>query len=358
VYRCRIVTESTAAKSKGSKSPGRRLVLILGWSLFGAALVAFAFILYSHTCTKAGTNVICDALAVNPPWTLLTSLGSAPALMLLWYWRTVHKDTDIDQKKEELEARKQDIQQRDAELAITKVQIQIARDAAERQHALALREERSKRFVEAVRLLADRKIEARLGGVYSLESLATDAEEERKRTVETLCAFLRTHGRAWESKFNVPPSGWTQPEDIQAALAVVCRMPNIGPLDLRRAHLSNIGVDGVTSNLEGVCLDDASLSGVDFAKVKLRGAQFRNADLRDALFAQSDLRNADLSKAIVGDCLFLNADMRGARLWGVDLSEANLDDARLEGAMYDDDTKLPGEFSADERGMVKIGEFE
>src|SRR5664279_3093405 len=118
-----------------------RLRAILASVLLGAGLVLVLSLVYRLACPwPRAEGSVCSAIAKNPPWTLLTSIGSAPALILLWLWRTVHKDEDLAKRERE-------IRQRDAELEVTRQQAEDARKATEAQHALALREERSKRFL-------------------------------------------------------------------------------------------------------------------------------------------------------------------------------------------------------------------
>jgi hypothetical protein len=38
-----------------------------------------------------------------PPWLLLSGLATAPSVLLTWYWRTISKNADLDQKNCELQ---------------------------------------------------------------------------------------------------------------------------------------------------------------------------------------------------------------------------------------------------------------
>jgi uncharacterized protein YjbI with pentapeptide repeats len=252
----------------------------------------------------SGTTVVglCKALVDSPPWAFLTGIAAAPAILLTWYWSTTQKNEDI---------------------------------------ALGRRQERSMRFVEAVKLLAEGdKLDARSGAVYSLESLARDSKEERARVVEALCTFVRQHG------VDVVDDGTAvtkQPADVQTAFAVVCRLADVKgrTLDLRGSRLR--GIEWTDPNVR--------VQRIDLTKADLRDAVFRDAKFEDALLGGANLENADLQgarlQAYLGDATLTNARLSGsdlssailtsarltgARLIGTNLTGANLASARLEGA--------------------------
>ena len=49
----------------------------------------------------------------------------------------------------------------------------------------------TERFSKAVEMLADEKLEVRLGGIYSLERIAKDSKEDHPVILEVLTAFIR-----------------------------------------------------------------------------------------------------------------------------------------------------------------------
>jgi hypothetical protein len=282
----------------------RRSWAIGGSIVLGIILVGLACLLHRSVCHswQVDSGGFCGAVARTPPWTLLTSIASAPALTLLWLWRTLHKDQEIAQKQRELE--------------------------------LSQQEKRASHFAEAVRLLAAERMESRLGAIYSLESLALVAEEQRSCVVETLCAFLRVHGTRAPDLRMEWLGDWKQPEDVQAAFTVVGRLPRKQPLDLRRAQLPCI--EGVTANLEKALLLDANLAG----------ACLYDANLTGALLSRSNLIRAYLSSAKLDGATLDNADVRGA-----DLHNASLGGTLLQECKYSVGTHLPPHLIPETSGM-------
>ncbi len=263
----------------------------------GGLLVVLLSLAYRLQCPwprSAGT--VCKAIVDSPPWTLLTSLAAAPALVLTWWWRTVHKDKDIGQKQIELD--------------------------------LAKREERSRRFVESVRLLADKEKEARLGAIYSLESLASDSLEERQRVVETLCAFLREHGQSDRDRKDIDCE-FLQPVDVQAAFTVIIRIPNVRGLDLRRAKLTHIeGMNGSfhhaalqLADLRNAMLFGADLQGARLCWVDMRGAFLSNANLNDADLSEANFASVNLDAAKLVKANLYKADLTGVHAGGLICAE-------------------------------------
>jgi uncharacterized protein YjbI with pentapeptide repeats len=304
----------------------RRVPYIVATVAAGIALASFlGWLLYGDLPRDIPTSLqnLRAAASGDPPWVLLSSLVAAPSLLLTWWWRTVHKDEDI---------------------------------------ALAKRAERGTRFSDAVRLLGDDKLEARLGGIYTLEALGADVPEDVQRIHETLCAFVRTRGRG----LSKPEPGQRpplQPEDVQAAFAVLgqgmrrghMRLPESLHADLSGSILTHIDGDGADlfgADLSGADLSNASFFSTVFNRATLFQANLSNAYLGDAVFAgakltqtnltgahlsNADFTGADLTDANLRDAYLFGADftrtkLKGAQFLGADLTKANLADADLLGA--------------------------
>ena len=92
-------------------------------------------------------------------------------------------------------------------------------------------------------------------------------------------------------------------------------------------------------NLNRADLSDAHFSGAILTEVKFSSTKLRGADLRGANLTRAKLVRADLS----------DADLRG----GANLNHADLRQAILIGAKYDDTTILPENFDPEEEDMVK-----
>jgi len=93
------------------------------------------------------------------------------------------------------------------------------------------------------------------------------------------------------------------------------------------------------SCLNSVLLSDSDLSGCNFSDADLRGANLICTRLIGA-----NLRGADLG---------LDGCGHATRLHGADLSEAQLQTSRFEGAQYDENTRFPADFDPQAAGMVK-----
>ncbi|GAB4303601.1 MAG: hypothetical protein Kow0090_19190 [Myxococcota bacterium] len=233
---------------------------------------------------------ICRATVKNPPWILLSGLASAPALILLWYWRDKHKRADIE----------------------------IAREG-----------QITERFTRAVEQLGSEKMDIRLGAIYALERISKDSEKDHWTIIETLSAFIREHSplpKGSEGEKGVKDEEFKLPTDIQAALTVIGR----------RKHRE--------IEKEPVNLDGTNLMGAN-----LRGAYLAGANLGVANLARAHLWDAHLEKAN----LFM-ADLAGAYLAGAHLENAvNADKAIWKEAIYNSFTKFPEGFVPEKYGMTK-----
>ncbi|MGK7913665.1 MAG: pentapeptide repeat-containing protein [Synechococcus sp.] len=78
------------------------------------------------------------------------------------------------------------------------------------------------------------------------------------------------------------------------------------------------------------------LAGIDLESLNLSGIHLSGIDLSEANLINIDLRDADLSMANLKD-----TDLRGADLRGADLRDANLAEAKLDGILYNSETKWP-----------------
>ncbi len=81
----------------------------------------------------------------------------------------------------------------------------------------------------------------------------------------------------------------------------------------------------------------ADLSGMDLTDIQLWGGNLAGVNFQNVNFTKANL---------------FGSDMAGADLRGADLSTADLHRTNLRGAIYNDETILPNEFSAESRGLV------
>jgi hypothetical protein len=223
--------------------------------------------------------------------------------------------------------------------------------------------------------------EIRLGGIYALERIARESEEDHWPIMEVLTAYVRQHapwrpegGRGEEAdsaveKKSVEDSSSdsdtaevsTPDPDIQAIMTVLRRRSRFfghgepEHLDLRETNLSGADLRG--ANLMGADLGGASLMGANLGGADLRGTTFRRADLRGALLGEADLGGAWFSGAYFSGAYYSEAYLGGADFSGANLSGArNLIQAQLEGTRGDKDTRLPSNLKPPAHWGVKTDE--
>lgn len=230
------------------------------------------------------------------------------------------------------------------------------------------------RYSKAVQQLGDDKLDVRLGGIYALERLAKDSQNDQSVIVEVLSAYVRDHVPPWTDPqclgefARVPHLGGPPrpPTYIEAALTVLERRDRSKdrsahtdlshiclPYNLTAFHFN--GVDLTGANLATTWVDDlagANLKQVWLGAPNFRGKIFTNANcaelaaqsaflqhvvfagsiLIDADFAEADLYEADLTWADLTRARLLNAKLIGANLTGADLTRTDMRNADLTGA--------------------------
>ena len=79
----------------------------------------------------------------------------------------------------------------------------------------------TERFTRAIDQLGSRTLDVRLGGIYALERIANDSENDRETIFAVLAAFIREHARRQSDDASgveegEPPEGKRRPrEDVQ-----------------------------------------------------------------------------------------------------------------------------------------------
>jgi Pentapeptide repeats (8 copies) len=231
-------------------------------------------------------------------------------------------------------------------------------------------------FSKAVEQLAGDKIEARLGGIYTLERLAIEAIAQVRSApwwrrlhrngtppadpvsdlywtvMETLTAFVRERARweepelsepemaaqsdLWQSGIRSDQARQQRPSpstDIAAVLAVLRRRPDAG-----RGHerLRGWRLDLRMTDLCRAYLAGAHLEGANLYRAHLEGANLYGAHLEGARLVGANLEGANLYGAHLEGAVLIDAHLEGARLVGANLEGARLDGAHLEGAVLID----------------------
>lgn len=231
-----------------------------------------------------------------------------------------------------------------------------------RTYYLTRRGQLTNRYATAIAQLASDKITERLGGIYALQHLIRDSDEDHETIVEILAAFIRervpasddvSEGVYREATLSSDPPQqrpqWAPrpPTDVRAALTVLNRRPrraelfaiNLERTDLRGAQLPGAQLEWadlhgaqlhhawlVEANLDGANLQGAQLTAY------LMGTQLRHANLQDAHMPEARLNTADLHGARLTRACMRGATLVETQLQGADLSNADFQDADLNGA--------------------------
>jgi len=233
--------------------------------------------------------------------------------------------------------------------------LQNARTAA-RRHEEETKAQRQRRITEsfskATEQLASEKIEARLGGIYTLERISRESPDDYWIVMETLTAFVREHAR-WKERDKIvsrisaslyddeESKGSLQPEpatDIAAVLTVIGRRRDE---NLDREILNCWRLDFRASDLRGAALGGAHLERAHLWEAHLEGAYLLEAHLEGAGLREAHLEGARLTEAHLEGANFGGAHLEGARLRGAHLEGADLGTA--EGLTLDQFTDAAGD---------------
>ena len=242
--------------------------------------------------------------------------------------------------------------------------------------------------------------EIRVGGIYALERIARESEEDYWPIMEILTAYVRQNAPlppevgqertqdATDEQRAIEGSGekseTTEPSapdpDIQAIMTILRRRKrhymhreperldlsetNLSGADLSGADLSGADLNGAIlnganlteANLFGAILLGADLSGAILSGAILNGAILLGADLPAAILSGADLQGAYLLGADLTEANLFGAILLGADLSGADLSAAILTQEHLEQAEGDENTRLPPHLKPPEHWSVKTEE--
>jgi hypothetical protein len=216
-------------------------------------------------------------------------------------------------------------------------------------------------YSKAVSQLASDKIEERLGGIYTLESISKESPADYWTVMETLTAFVRERVKRKEAAKDVP---WTMAAfyeskeptvagglrtDIAAVLSVITRRDgsnyqrenekgwrfNLQDSDLSRADLDGanlyraglIGANLSYANLLYADLTGANLYHANLSRARLTGANLSYAYLLHADLSRAKLTGANLTGATLSRATLSRADLGGVNLTDVNLTDVNLTDA-------------------------------
>ncbi len=169
-------------------------------------------------------------------------------------------------------------------------------------------------------------IEARVGGIYSLERIAKDSDDDYEKIMDILCAYVRV--RALERPEAIR-------EDIQGAIDV---------LGTKKKFLLFWRRDKFRVNLE-----NCDLSGYRFSELNFNtytdsssGAIFDKSVFKNVKFYKTDLSYVSLDRATLTGADFEEAIFKDTRVAGVDLCKVkNLTAEQVNKMIGDEHTKVP-----------------
>ena len=220
----------------------------------------------------------------------------------------------------------------------------------------------SEQFTQGMGLLAEvdgkdnPSKEARIGGLYSLESLAdADPESYGVPVMKAVVAYIRENAQKTAGKMpektgsadtdeqRARPLG----EDVKAAFAVLKKLyDEHADTHEKRKKIGLVRFFDDSSYADrlkwgGVRMpvrDDLDFSRADFDELDFRGVEWIDRPCCDRTNFQKanlwhvNLAGAHLEEAILQGTYALNIDMRGTNLWYAQLQGVNLRWAKLQGA--------------------------
>ncbi len=209
-------------------------------------------------------------------------------------------------------------------------------------------------------------IEVRLGGLYSLQRIMQDSEENELPVVKILYAYVRENvtrdKKGLSEKEGIDGYiSYKLPEDIQAALNIISQfnkewrkqgkeIPLHSQLDFMHTNFSNyylVDMDFSYANLWYADFSNADLFAADLSNADFFQANLSNANLEVACLSNAQLHHADLSGVSLNCAKAINTDFSGANLseaslHHVDLSTAKgLEQWNINQANGNKKTKLP-----------------
>lgn len=311
-----------------------------GWSIAKSVAVGICFLIISCLLWLGVCwwpygflydKYVCSNIWASPPWGILSGLATAPSILLLWYWRTIHRNKEI---------------------AAAQEQVKIGQE----QTRIAQESQVTDRFIAAVKLLSERDKEgedrttARLGGIYALQRIAIDSPRDKDMTQNTLSSFVRDNVERLPNEKDKQKSNYNLKTDVEAALRVlqdqglggaIFPLANFASANLSSAYLGHALLGG--SDLRSAYLVDVFARGANFA-----GVNFSNANLTGAYFVDAYVAGAKFTDATLENVNFERANLKHANL-----RYANLKGAYFGDAKYDLNTAFPEGFDPEANGMVK-----
>jgi hypothetical protein len=228
----------------------------------------------------------------------LITAGVAGAVGIFFTWRGQRQAREAQEENRESTQEQISLARQSQEQNQKATQAQLAN--AQEELRLTRQGQITERFTRAIDQLGNESLEIRLGGIYALERIARESEEDHWPIMEVLTAYVRQHALRWlpeeeredtedagvEKRPVVEPVGGVPPTfdpDIQAIMTVLRRRTRSlshgepEPLDLHKTNLFRVNL--FNANLRGAFLAGAFLAGADLRRADLGGpTSFRSRE--------------------------------------------------------------------------------
>jgi hypothetical protein len=309
------------------KPPYQKLLLGLGWAIVLIGVVFMVVEIPHRQAAPLKAKIQRERDSLQPHdrlklehdarTALIQGLGGAALLIgLLFTWRS---------------------------LRATERNLQITQDTSAKNLAIAQEGQITERFTRAIEQLGSKQREVRLGGIYALERIARDSEQDHWPIMEILTAYVREQAPIREASPNETALSRlerplpTPTTDIQAILTVLGRRTRTyGKGEEQSLHLAETdlrGVDLTYAHLENAFFRLSRLDSAYLMEAHLEGVSFHRAHLERATLWQARLEGTDLAYAHLEHADFTDAHLEGAVFTHAFLTETNFRGAYLNGAI-------------------------
>ena len=314
--------------------------LIILLPIVGMAM--FTWLQFKHPFLNVGSGS--DGAARYGVANAFQALTAYGALILIWL--TQRRITAIEEQTKTAQAQYVAQVERDRkQVEQSERALKASQDTAAKTEQQAIRGLETERYGRAIEQLGHDKIGIRIGGLFGLEALATDAPERFAETVyENLVAYLIEYTKPDpELAQKIEAAGRNnEDEDEPLELVPVPVIPKVGTdvqtvlkILFRKRGLFDTHITALTDNNEtlgdgervpvvGVHLVDVDLSGA-----WLVGADFREATLTDTFFHNAAIINSNFRKATLTDASFHNAAIINSKFRKATLTDASFREATL-----------------------------
>lgn len=207
-------------------------------------------------------------------------------------------------------------------------------------HELEKDESRTNRYTEAVQLLGDERLTARLGGIYALQRLGNESPKDVPAIAQLLASFIREvsreiveqHQQSENRKQPILDGLNRAPSDIVAATRVL-GSPEFRPYYRSNLFLGEVSLQGavlVGANLrnrqfDGFDLTESYLDGADLSSCSMVNVQLSGAHGRYVNFQGTRLHTAGMANCVMDGSDFLGADVSEMYVQGTSFEGAKIE---------------------------------